>query len=129
MSKFALLSLGILIGGAAIYSLMSLYDFLDEGTFRTYRCDQLAREDDARRSAEKIIQQFLLDKPLTELEAITNAAGLQMQRFDKLDHIAIVVGHGPGTAALNLEATMDGNISVLSIPGSISCETLEFDGR
>lgn len=129
MSKLSSLSVGILLGGAAVYALMSFYDFLDEGISRTYRCDQLAREDDARRSAEKIIQQFLLDKTLTDLEAITSSAGLQMQRFDKLDHIAILAGHGAGTAALYLQATMDGNFSVLSIPGSISCEALEAGGR
>jgi len=102
---------------------------LDEGISRTYGCDQMAREDDARRSAEKIIQQLLIGKTLSDLEAITIAAGLQMQKYDKFDYIEIVVGHSPGTAALNFEATKGGNVFVRSIPGSIACKTLEGDVR
>ncbi|MBE1292546.1 MAG: hypothetical protein GJ677_08660 [Rhodobacteraceae bacterium] len=129
MTKFSLISVGVLIGAAATYALTSLGDILDEGISRTYGCDQMAREDDARRSAEKIIQQFLIGKPLTDLEAITAAAGLQMQKYDKFDYIEIVVGHSPGTAALNFEAARDGKLSTRSIPGSIPCKTLEGDGH
>ncbi len=129
MTKFSLFSLGILLGGAAVYALMNLGNILDEGISQTYRCDQLAREDDARRSAEKIIQQFLHGKTLTDLETVTNAAGLQVQKFNKQNHITIVVGHSPKTAALSLEAAKDGSMSLRSIPGSIACENLEVNAH
>jgi len=87
----------------------------------------MARKDDARKSAQKIIQQFLIGKTLSDLEAITAAAGLQMQKYDKSDYIEIVVGHSPRTAALNFEAAKDGKLFTSSIPGSIPCKTLEGD--
>ena len=125
MSKFYTLIVGMFIGGAAIHFFISFNEILDDGIARTYRCDQLDREDDARRSAEKIIQHILIDRALADLEAVTSAAGLKMQRYDKLDHVEIVVGHSVETAALYFEATLDGKISAVSVPGSIPCKNLE----
>lgn len=125
MTKSFLVSVGIFIGAGAMFAVMGVYEKLDDGISRTYRCAQLALEYDARRSAEKIIQHFLVELTLADLEAVTSAAGLQTVRFDELDGIEIYVGRSTVTAAVYVEATLDGKISAVSVPGSVSCEILE----
>lgn len=127
MRKISVFAIGIIVGAIASHFVMSITDILDEGVSQTYRCDQLAREEDARRSAEKIIQQFLVDKNLADLEIIANTAGLKMQHFEKLDKIEVVVGHRAETATLNFTVTYDGDITVGKIPGNTLCDGAVFE--
>lgn len=122
MRGFWILSAGALIGAAMTFALMNARDALDDGISQTYRCDQLAREDDARRSAAKILQHLLRDRTLPDLKAIADATGLHMEQFDKGGHAEIVVGHAPGTAALTFEAPAGGDLSILALPGSAPCD-------
>ena len=83
MRGFLIFAVGALLGTVTTYGLMTGYEVLDKGISQTYWCDQLAREDDARTSAAKIIRHFLKDKSISEFAALTKAAGLQMQSYDK----------------------------------------------
>ena len=127
MRRFILLSAGALLGSAASYALMSGYQALDDGISYTYRCDQLAREDDARTSAEKIIQHFLEGKSLADLKSVADAAGLQIEQFDKGNHTEIWIGHSPETAALNFDVVANRHISVLPLPGGPPCNHFDED--
>ena len=127
MNKFFLLSFGAMFGAATTYFFTNAFEKLDEGISQTYRCDQLAREDDAKRSAEKIIEHFLGGRSSSDLEVIIKATGLQIEHFDKGGHTEFVVGHSPKTRALRFLATVGGNVSILPIPGSEPCHTIESD--
>lgn len=122
MRGFWLLPAGALIGAALTYAVMTASGALDQGVAQTHRCDQLAREDDARRSAAKILEHLLRDRTLPDLRAIADAAGLHVDQFDKGDHAEIVVGHSPGTAALTFAVPAGGGISVRALPGSAPCD-------
>lgn len=121
MRGFWLLAAGVLIGAALACAAMAVRDALDHGISQTHRCDQLAREDDARRSAGKMLQHLLRDKTPADLTAIAGATGLHVERFDKGGHAEIVIGHGPATAALTFEAPAAGGLSIRALPGQAPC--------
>ncbi|GAB2208814.1 hypothetical protein ROS1_56320 [Roseibium sp. ROS1] len=121
MRALGLVSAGVLLGGVIMYVLTEGADQLDRGISHTYRCDQLAREADALKSSEKLLEQFLRDKPLSDLEAMISASGLHRSDFEKGDNTVVVVGSGPQTRALEFEVSQTGEIALRPIPGSKPC--------
>ena len=121
MRALGLVSAGVLLGGVIMYVLTEGADQLDRGISHTYRCDQLAREADALKSTEKLLEQFLRDKSLSDLEAMISASGLHRSNFEKGDYTAVVVGSGPQTRALEFEVSQTGEIALRPILGSKPC--------
>ncbi len=121
MRALGLVSAGVLLGGVIMYVLTEEADQLDRGISHTYRCDQLAREADALKSSEKLLEQFLRDKSLSDLEAMISASGLHRSNFEKGDYTVVVVGSGPQSRALEFEVSQTGEIALRPIPGSKPC--------
>ncbi|MBO9460977.1 hypothetical protein [Labrenzia sp. R5_0] len=121
MRALGLVLAGVLLGGGITYLVTEGSDQLDKGISHTYRCDQLAREADALKSSEKLLQQFLRDKSLSDLEAMISASGLDSSNFEKGDYTVVVVGNSPQTMALEFEVSQTGEIALGPIPGSKPC--------
>ncbi|XHC09940.1 hypothetical protein ABWH98_20790 [Labrenzia sp. ac12] len=121
MRALGLVLAGVLLGGGITYLVTEGADQLDKGISHTYRCDQLAREADALKSSEKLLQQFLRDKSLSDLEAMISASGLDSSNFEKGDYTVVVVGSSPQTRALEFEVSQTGEIALRPIPGSKPC--------
>ncbi|MEE4013919.1 hypothetical protein V1T76_17770 [Roseibium sp. FZY0029] len=121
MRALGLMLAGVLLGGGITYVVTEGAEQLDKGISHTYRCDQLAREADALKSSEKLLQQFLRHKSLSELETMISASGLHRSNFEKGDHTVVVVGSSPQTTALEFEVSQTGEIELRPIPGSEPC--------
>ncbi len=121
---FGLLLVGGVLGAALTYGFFKASEVFDGAISYTYRCDQLAREADARHSAEAIIERFLSESDVGKLEELISETGLQMMRFDKSDHMIIVVGQEQGTSALKFSMDDNGTIDLLPLPGSAACASV-----
>lgn len=124
MRAFGLLFFGGMLGAALTYGFVKAGEVVDGAISYTYRCDQLAREADARHSAEAIIERFLSESESGKLEEVISETGLQMMRFDKSDHMIIVVGREQGTSALEFSMDDSGTIDLLPLPGSAACASI-----
>lgn len=121
MRSFILLLVGALLGGAVTYAIDTLYTAIDNGISKTYRCVQLAREADARTSAEKILQHLLQDTDLSDLRTVADAVGLHFEHFDKGDRAVALIGRDPQTATLTFNVIADKDMTILPLPGSPPC--------
>lgn len=121
MRSFILLLVGALLGSTMAYAIDTLYTTIDNGISKTYRCVQLAREADARTSAEKLLQHLLQDMNLSDLRAVADAVGLRFEQFDKWDMTVALIGRDPQTASLTFNMIKDKDIIIQPLPGIPPC--------
>lgn len=116
-----LVSAGVLAGGLAVHLAGQGLRGLDRAVAAGDRCDELARQADGRAAAVALLRAGLAGLTEAEVTARIGAAGLSHERYAQPDHIILVAGAGPTTAALQIVLRQGRVDTVLPLPGTAPC--------